>query len=116
MTSVVVRSSANATAGAKTKMATIIHGFLLLLSIIFISPFLNKIPFATLASILVLVGYKLTKPSIFIDFYKKGSYQFIPFIVTVIAVIFFDLLRGVALGLLLYFILNLISKYSKSKL
>lgn len=116
MTSVVVRSSANATAGAKTKMATIIHGFLLLLSIIFISPFLNKIPFATLASILVLVGYKLTKPSIFIDFYKKGSYQFLPFIVTVIAVIFFDLLRGVALGLLLYFILNLISKYSKSKL
>lgn len=101
MTSVVVRTSANNNAGAKSKMSTIIHGFLLLLSVITIPVVLNKIPLATLAAILLLVGYKLAKPATFIHFWEKGKYQFVPFIATLIAVVFTDLLKGVALGIII---------------
>lgn len=101
MTSVVVRSSANANAGARTKMSAIIHGVLLLLSVLTIASFLNKIPFATLAAVLLLIGYKLAKPAMFVHFFHKGKYQFLPFIVTVVAVVVLDLLMGVALGMLL---------------
>ncbi len=101
MTSVVVRSSANVNAGAETKMSTIIHGLLLMISVLTISPILNKIPLATLAAILLLIGYKLAKPKIFKHFYQKGIYQFIPFIATVLAVVFLDLLKGVTLGLII---------------
>ena len=80
MTSVVVRSSANNSAGAKSKMSAIIHGVLLLISVLAIPVILNKIPLATLATILILVGYKLAKPATFIHFWEKGKYQFIPFI------------------------------------
>ncbi len=99
MTSVVVRTSANNTAGAKSKMSTIIHG-ILLLSVLTIPAILNKIPLATLAAILLLVGYKLAKPATFKHFWKSGKYQFVPFIATLLAVVFLDLLKGVALGLL----------------
>jgi MFS superfamily sulfate permease-like transporter len=101
MTSVVVRSSANANAGAKTKMSAIIHGILLLLSVLTIPAILNKIPLATLAAILLLVGYKLAKPATFKHFWKNGKYQFAPFIATLLAVVFLDLLKGVALGILI---------------
>ena len=99
MTSVVVRSSANSNAGAKSKMSAIIHGILLLLSVLIIPVLLNKIPLATLAAILLLVGYKLAKPATFKHFWKNGKYQFIPFIATLLAVVFLDLLKGVALGI-----------------
>lgn len=99
MTSVVVRSSANASAGAKTKMSTIIHGLLLLISVLTMPMLLNKIPLATLAAILLLVGYKLAKPSVIKHFWEKGKYQFIPFIITLLGVVFTDLLKGVALGI-----------------
>jgi MFS superfamily sulfate permease-like transporter len=101
MTSVVVRTSANNNAGAKSKMSTIIHGVLLLLSILTIPFLLNKIPLATLAAILLLVGYKLAKPATFKHFWEKGKYQFIPFIATLLAVVFTDLLKGVALGIII---------------
>jgi MFS superfamily sulfate permease-like transporter len=101
MTSVVVRSSANNNAGAKSKMSAIIHGILLLLSVLIIPAILNKIPLATLAAILLLVGYKLAKPSTFKHFWKNGKYQFIPFIATLLAVVFMDLLKGVSLGILI---------------
>lgn len=101
MTSVVVRSSANANAGAQSKMSSIIHGSLLLLSVLTIPALLNKIPLATLAAILLLVGYKLAKPATFKHFWKNGKYQFAPFIATLLAVVFLDLLKGVALGLLI---------------
>jgi len=101
MTSVVVRTSANNNAGAKSKMSTIIHGFLLLLSVIAIPVVLNKIPLATLAAVLLLVGYKLAKPSTVKHFWEKGKYQFVPFIATVIGVVFTDLLKGVALGIVI---------------
>jgi MFS superfamily sulfate permease-like transporter len=108
MTSVVVRSSANANAGAKTKVSSIIHGILLLVSVLAIAPFLNKIPLATLAAILLLIGYKLAKPSVFKHFIEKGKYQYFPFLATVIAVVFLDLLKGVALGMLIsvFFVLR----------
>lgn len=101
MTSVVVRTSANNNAGAKSKMSTIIHGILLLLSVLTIPAILNKIPLATLAAILLLVGYKLAKPATFKHFWKNGKYQFIPFIATLLAVVFMDLLKGVALGIII---------------
>lgn len=99
MTSVVVRTSANNNAGAKSKMSTIIHGFLLLLSVILIPAILNKIPLATLAAVLLMVGYKLAKPATFKHFWEKGKYQFVPFIATLVGVVFTDLLKGVALGI-----------------
>nr|WP_315166468.1 SulP family inorganic anion transporter [uncultured Flavobacterium sp.] len=101
MTSVVVRSSANNNAGAKSKMSAIIHGILLLVSVLTIPMILNKIPLATLAAILILVGYKLAKPATFKHFWENGKYQFIPFIATLLAVVFTDLLKGVALGILI---------------
>lgn len=101
MTSVVVRSSANANAGAKSKMSAIIHGLLLLISVLSIPFLLNKIPLATLAAVLLMVGYKLAKPSVIMHFWHKGKYQFVPFIATLLAVVFTDLLKGVALGIII---------------
>ena len=101
MTSVVVRTTANNTAGAKSKMSAIIHGVLLLVSVLAIPSILNKIPLATLAAVLLLVGYKLANPATIKHFWKKGKYQFIPFIATFGAVVFTDLLKGVALGMII---------------
>jgi MFS superfamily sulfate permease-like transporter len=101
LTSVIVRTSANNNAGAKSKMSAIIHGFLLLVSVLTIPMILNKIPLATLAAILILVGYKLAKPATFKHFWMQGKYQFIPFIATLLAVVFTDLLKGVALGIII---------------
>lgn len=119
MTSVVVRSSANNNAGAKSKMSAIIHGGLLLLSVLIIPVLLNKIPLATLATILILVGYKLAKPATFFHFWKKGKYQFVPFVATLVAVVATDLLKGVMLGMIIsiIFILrgNLKRAYSFKK-
>ena len=102
MTSVVVRTSANANAGAESKLSTIIHGVLLLVSALSIPFILNKIPLATLAAILLLIGYKLANPKILFRFWQKDKiYQFIPFIATLLGVVFLDLLKGVALGLVI---------------
>jgi MFS superfamily sulfate permease-like transporter len=101
MTSVVVRTSANNTAGAKSKLAAIIHGLLLTICVISIPTILNKIPLATLAAVLLLVGYKLANPKIIFHFWAKGKYQFVPFIATFVAVVFTDLLKGVALGMII---------------
>ena len=106
MTSVVVRSSANAKAGATSKLSAVIHGVFLLLSIIILPTIINMIPMATLAAILILVGYKLARPSIFIHFWKKGIVSFIPFITTLLCVAFIDLLSGVAIGIIIYLILK----------
>jgi MFS superfamily sulfate permease-like transporter len=119
MTSVVVRTSANNNAGAKSKMSAMIHGLLLLISVLAIPTILNKIPLATLAAILLLVGYKLAKPATFLHFWHKGKYQFIPFIATLLAVVFTDLLKGVALGIIISIIFvlkgNLKRAYSFKK-
>ena len=99
VTSVVVRTSANLNAGAKSKMSAIYHGILLLLCVAFIPSILNLIPLSALAAILIYTGYKLAKPSIFIDLYKKGFDQFVPFVATVVAIILTDLLIGIAIGI-----------------
>lgn len=99
VTSVIVRSSANVNAGAKTKMSTIYHGILLLLCVAFIPAILGMIPNAALAAILIYTGYKLAKPSLFKAFYKKGWDQFLPFIITIVAILLTDLLKGVVIGI-----------------
>lgn len=99
VTSVVVRGSVNIHAGAETKLSTILHGSFLLVSLLVLSPALNYIPLASLATILIVTGYKLTRLSLFKEMYKKGASQFIPFIVTIIAIVFTDLLIGVLVGL-----------------
>jgi len=96
---VVVRSSANIQTGGRTKLSAIMHGVLMLVCIILIPKVLNLIPLASLAAILLLVGYKLAKPSLFKEMYKKERMVFIPFIVTVLAIVFTDLLIGISLGL-----------------
>lgn len=108
ITSVVVRSSANANAGATTKLSTIIHGVLLLICVLTIPFLLNKIPLATLAAILLLVGYKLASPEKVQHFLAKGRSQYIPFLATIVAVVFTDLLTGVGIGLAIsiFFILQ----------
>lgn len=108
LTSVIVRSSANINAGAKSKLSAILHGILLLLCVAFIPVLLNKIPYAALASILIYTGYKLAKVSLFKEFFKKGWDQFIPFVVTIIAILFTDLLKGIIIGLVvgLYFVMR----------
>ncbi|MDQ0784167.1 SulP family inorganic anion transporter [Chryseobacterium sp. W4I1] len=99
MTSVVVRSSANANAGATSKSSAMIHGILLLVCVLSIPFILNLIPLATLAAVLILVGYKLAKPVTFKHFWHLGKFQFIPFVATVVAVVATDLLKGVGIGL-----------------
>jgi MFS superfamily sulfate permease-like transporter len=99
VTAVIVRSSANINAGSKTKLSAILHGILLLICVYFAPEFLNKIPLATLAAVLIFVGYKLTKPSLFKDLYAKGLNQFIPFVVTILAILFTDLLVGILIGI-----------------
>ena len=100
MTSVIVRTTANVNAGAKTKLSAIIHGVFLLVAVIAIPGLLNKMPMACLAAILIMIGLKLASPKVFKHMWKAGKYQFIPFIVTVIAVVATDLLKGVGIGLM----------------
>ena len=115
MTSVVVRTTANHSAGAKSKMSAIIHGVLLLVSVLAIPAVLNRIPLATLAAVLLLVGYKLANPKTIIHFWKKDKiYQFIPFIATFVAVVATDLLRGVALGMMINIIFILIGNSKRA--
>ncbi|MBM3350526.1 MAG: SulP family inorganic anion transporter [Betaproteobacteria bacterium] len=100
VTQVIVRSSANITFGARTKLSAILHGFWLLISAITIASYLNLIPLASLATILIIVGYKLAKPALFKQMYALGWEQFSPFMVTIVAIVFTDLLTGIGLGLL----------------
>lgn len=99
MTSVIVRTSANVNAGARTKLSAMAHGFFLLAAVLIIPGLLNKIPMASLAAILIMIGWKLANPKVFIHMWHTGKHQFIPFVVTVIAVVLTDLLKGVGIGL-----------------
>ena len=114
ITQVIVRSSANINFGAKTKMSAILHGVFLLISAITIAGVMNMIPLASLAAILLMVGYKLAKPSLFKQMYKLGWEQFVPFTATVLAILFTDLLRGIAVGLLVGIFYTLRHSYRNS--
>jgi len=99
VTSVIVRSSVNIHSGNRTKMSAVLHGLLLLASVLVLSPMLNAIPLAALAAILIMTGYKLAKVSLFTDMYRKGWSQFVPFAITIVAIVATDLLMGVMIGL-----------------
>jgi MFS superfamily sulfate permease-like transporter len=111
ITQVIVRSSANAQAGARTKTSAVIHGGLLAVSIIALPAVMNMIPLATLAAILLVVGYKLAKPSIFLKKFHQGWGQFIPFIFTVLGIVFADLLIGIGLGIHVAVVVILFENY-----
>ena len=99
VTQVIVRSSANIQSGGKTKASAILHGILLLLCAIAIPNILNMIPLASLAAILFVVGYKLAKPVLFKQMYAKGLTEFAPFVVTILGIVFTDLLIGIGFGM-----------------
>lgn len=113
VTQVIVRSSANIQSGGKTKMASLIHGVMLLLAVLLIPNLLNKIPLASLAAVLMVVGYKLAKPSLFKEMYAKGFLQFSPFVVTIVAIVFSDLLVGIGIGMAVA-IFNILMKNLKN--
>jgi MFS superfamily sulfate permease-like transporter len=114
VTQVIVRSSANIQSGGRTKFSAILHGFLLLTSVILIPTVLKLIPLSVLAAVLLLVGYKLAKPAAFLAIYRVGWRQFVPYIVTVVAIVFTDLLIGISLGLLVGIIVILYTSYQNS--
>ncbi|OUC60411.1 sulfate permease [Acinetobacter seifertii] len=99
VTSVIVRSSVNANTGARSKYSTIIHGILLLLAVLFFVQLMNMIPLSALAAILIVTGFKLTHPKLFKQLYQKGWKQFLPFIITLVAILLTDLLTGILVGL-----------------
>jgi len=99
ITAVIVRSSANINSGGRTRISSFVHGLLLLLSVLFFTQVLNLIPLACLAAILLQIGYKLAKPQLFIQLYKLGWSQFLPFLITVVAILGTDLLQGVIIGI-----------------
>ncbi|MBX2946069.1 MAG: SulP family inorganic anion transporter [Cyclobacteriaceae bacterium] len=114
VTQVILRSSANIQSGGKTKMSAIMHGFLLLLCVVAIPRILNLIPLSVLAAVLLVVGYKLAKPSVFKDVARLGWSQFLPFIATVLGVVFTDLLKGIGIGMVVAVIIILRNSYKNS--
>ncbi|MCC6763012.1 MAG: SulP family inorganic anion transporter [Chitinophagaceae bacterium] len=108
ITAVIVRSSANAEAGARSRMSAILHGVWLLLAVLLLVPLINNIPYTVLAVILIRTGYNLAKPSMIKAVYKQGREQFLPFIFTIVAILFTDLLTGVLIGMVyaVYFIIK----------
>lgn len=114
VTQVIVRSSANIAFGGKTKLSAIMHGLFLLISAITIASVLNMIPLASLAAILFMVGYKLAKPSLFKQMYALGWQQFIPFAVTIVAILLTDLLMGIMAGMAVGIFYTLLASYRNS--
>ena len=114
ITQVIVRSSANIQSGGRSKMSAIIHGFLLLISVMIIPTLLNMIPLSVLAAVLLIVGYKLAKPALFKKMYNLGWKQWVPFNVTVFGIVFIDLLYGIGLGLTVGIVVILIKSYQNS--
>lgn len=114
ITQVIVRSSANIQSGAQSKLSTMAHGFLLLIAIVAIPKLINLIPLSVLAAILLIVGYKLAKPELFKKMYTLGWKQFVPFTITVLGIVFIDLLYGIGLGLAVGIVIILINSFQNS--
>lgn len=108
VTSVIVRTSVNIQTGAQTKMSAIFHGLFILFTVMLIPQTLNKIPLSALAAILIYTGYKLTKPQVYLSIYQQGMERFIPFVITILGILAFNLLEGILIGLVvnLFFILK----------
>lgn len=113
-TAVIVRSSANIVAGAISKLSAILHAILLIISVLFLAEFLNKIPLASLAAILLVVGYKLTNPDLYRYMFKQGPSQYIPFLATILAIIFTDLLIGISIGLVIGIAFMIFTNYYRA--
>ena len=113
ITQVIVRSSTNIQSGGRTKMSAILHGFILLGCAMAIPKVLNLIPLASLAAILFLVGYKLAKPSLFKKMYSMGKAHFVPFIVTILGIVFTDLLKGIGIGMVVAIFYLLYNNYKQ---
>jgi MFS superfamily sulfate permease-like transporter len=114
LTQVIVRSSANIQSNAKSKLSTMMHGGLLLLAVIVLPKFLNHIPLSALAAVLILVGYKLAKPSLFKKMWDKGWTQFVPFVATIVVIVAKDLLWGILVGLFIGVIVIMVKSYQNS--
>ena len=99
LTAVIIRSTANISSGGKTKVSAIVHGVFLLASVLIFPSIMNKIPLSALAAVLLVVGFKLTKPALYKDMFSKGIDQFGPFIITIVAILFTDLLKGISIGI-----------------
>lgn len=108
LTAVIIRSSANVNSGARTKVSAILHGILLFTAVLVFPQVMNLIPLSALAAILLVVGYKLTKPSLYKEIYQKGLNQFIPYISTILAILLTDLLIGIIIGIIigLFFVIK----------
>lgn len=113
VTQVIVRSSANIQSGGVTKLSAILHGFLLIFSVLTIPNVLNMIPLSSLAAILLVVGYKLAKPAQFRAMAAKGNRQFAPFLITILAILFTDLLIGIGIGLASSIVAILLDHYNR---
>ena len=114
VTQVIVRSSANIAFGARSKLSAIMHGFFLLIAVVAIGGLLNLIPLASLAAVLIIVGYKLAKPATFSVMYRAGWEQFLPFMATIIVMLVTDLLSGVIAGLAVSVFFTLKHSYKNS--
>lgn len=114
VTAVIVRTTANISSGARTKMSAIFHGFLLLILVLSIPNVLNMIPLSCLAAVLFQVGFKLAKPALFVAEFKKGANQFLPFVLTVIAILFTDLLVGIGIGMVVGIFFVIRTNYQRS--
>ena len=114
LTQVIVRSSANIQSNAKSKLSSIIHGLLLLLAVLALPKMLNHIPLSVLAAVLIVVGYKLAKPSLFKKMWVKGWTQFVPFVATIIVIVVKDLLWGISVGLFIGIIVIIVKSYQNS--
>ncbi len=119
ITQVIVRSSANISAGGTSKVSAISHGLILIVTVVLVPDLLNKIPLTSLAAILLLVGYKLSKIQLYKSMYRLGWEQFVPFITTIVMVLLTDLLKGIAFGMAIaiFYILrsNYRNNYTKNK-
>ncbi|WP_239649744.1 SulP family inorganic anion transporter [Methylocucumis oryzae] len=111
LTMVVVRSSFNIQAGAKTKLSAFVQGLLLLLTCLLVPHWLNEIPLASLAAILLVVAYRLARPVVFKTMYKAGYYHFVPFCLTIVGLVLTDLLTGIIIGLVIALIAILLENY-----
>lgn len=114
ITQVIVRSTANVMNGGRTKLSAIVHGFFLLISVMFVAEYLNLIPLGVLAAVLLIIGYKLANPKQFLQMRKLGKSQFVPFVVTVVAIVVTDLLVGILIGLAVGIVTILINSYKNS--
>jgi MFS superfamily sulfate permease-like transporter len=114
ITQVIVRSSANINSGARSKLSAILHGFFLLICVATIPTVLNRIPLAVLAAVLLVIGFKLINPRDVVLMYRKGWGQFLPFIATILGVVFTNLLTGIAIGVVVSLIVMLRNSYLNS--